>query len=88
MTEGNDENPGIEGLPPPRVLASDCRIEMGTEPEGIQGAPPPNKSNHPTFPSLISTTVVSSSSPDRAGFPPMRCNPRWVAETRRRRTNL
>jgi hypothetical protein len=88
MTEGNDENPGIEGLPPPRVLTSDDRIEMGVEPEGIQGAPPTNISNHPNFPRLISTTVESSSLADGAGFPPMRGNPRWVAETKRRRTNL
>ena len=88
MTEGNDENPGIERLPPPRVLISDDLIEMGVEPEGIQGGPPPDISNHPNFPRLISTTMDSSSLPDGAGFSPMTGNPRWVAETRRRRTNL
>ena len=70
MTEGNDENQGIEGLPPLRVLTSDDRIERGVEPEGIQGALPPEISNHPNLPRLISTTVDSSSLPDGAGFSP------------------
>jgi len=67
MTEGNDENPGIEGLPPPRVLTSRDHIETGVEPEGIQGATPPDMSNHPTFSRLISMTVESSTWVERSG---------------------